>query len=194
MILASASPRRLSLLRQIGIEPDGIDPPEMDETPLPRERPVDLAQRLAEGKARIAAERHVGDWILAADTVVACGLRVLPKPEDEKTVRKCLSLLSGRRHRVLGGICIVDPQGVAHSRCVTTAVLFKRLQEREIAAYIGGGEWRGKAGGYAIQGYAARFVKWIGGSYSNVVGLPLHETALLLEGLGFDGAVKEAAQ
>jgi septum formation protein len=200
LVLASASPRRLALLRQVGIEPDAVDPAEIDETPLTRERPVDVAQRLAEEKARVTLGRHAGDWILAADTVVACGLRVLPKPEDEQAVRKCLSLLSGRRHKVLGGICIIDPRGTAHTRCVTSAVLFKRLHEQEISAYVEGGEWRGKAGGYAIQGHAARFVKWISGSYSNVVGLPLFETCQLLEGLGFEARitavdeVEEAAQ
>lgn len=186
LILASASPRRLALLQQVGIEPDAVDPAEIDETSLTRERPIDLVQRLAGEKARVVLGRHRGDWILAADTVVACGLRILPKPEDERAVRKCLSLLSGRRHKVVSGICLIDPQGAAHSRCVTSAVLFKRLHDTEIAAYVEGGEWRGKAGGYAIQGHAAKFVKWISGSYSNVVGLPLFETCQLLEGLGFD--------
>jgi septum formation protein len=198
LILASASPRRLALLQQVGIEPIAVDPAEIDETALPRERPIDLAQRLAGEKARVTAQRHAGEWILAADTVVACGLRVLPKPEDERAVRKCLSLLSGRRHKVLGGVCIIDPLGAAHTRCVTSAVLFKRLHDTEIAAYVAGGEWRGKAGGYAIQGHAAKFVKWISGSYSNVVGLPLFETCQLLDGLGFEDAatagVPEAVQ
>lgn len=187
LILASASPRRLALLQQIGIEPGAVDPAEIDETPLALEKPAELARRLAEQKARVSAERHRGEWILAADTVVACGRRILPKPADEIEARKCLDLLSGRRHRVHGGLCIVDPGGMAHIRCVTTAVLFKRLHQRECSAYIESGEWQGKAGGYAIQESAARFVKWIGGSYSNVVGLPLFETCQLLEGLGFFG-------
>jgi septum formation protein len=189
LVLASASPRRLALLQQVGIEPDAVDPAEIDETPLMRERPIDLAQRLAGEKARVTFGRHAGDWILAADTVVACGLRVLPKPKDGQAVRKCLSLLSGRRHKVLGGICIIDPRGTAHTRYVTSAVLFKRLHDSEIEAYVESGEWRGKAGGYAIQGHAARFVKWISGSYSNVVGLPLFETCQLLVGLGFEGRI-----
>lgn len=187
LILASASPRRLALLQQIGVEPSAVDPAEIDETPLATEKPAVLARRLAEQKARVSAQRHPGGWVLAADTVVACGRRIVPKPGDATEARKCLELLSGRRHRVHGGLCIIDPEGQAHVRCVTTSVLFKRLHRRETAAYIECGEWRGKAGGYAIQGQAARFVKWIAGSYSNVVGLPLFETCQLLEGLGFFG-------
>ena len=191
LILASASPRRLALLQQIGIEPAAVDPAEIDEAPLSAENPMELARRLARQKALVAADRHQGGWVLAADTVVACGRRILPKPGDATEARKCLEMLSGRRHRVHGGLCIVAPDGSVHLRCVTTSVLFKRLHKRESAAYIESGEWQGKAGGYAIQGQAARFVKWIGGSYSNVVGLPLFETGQLLEGLGFfgDGAL-----
>ena len=172
-------------MRQIGVAPGRIDPPEVDETPLPRELPVAHARRLAEAKARAVAERHPGAFVLAADTVVACGRRILPKAEDEATARICLALLSGRRHRVLGGICLVDPDGRRRARRVPTAVTFKRLRAAEIDAYVAAGEWHGKAGGYAIQGRAAMFVSAINGSYSNVVGLPLHETAALLSGAGY---------
>ncbi|MEE8333880.1 MAG: nucleoside triphosphate pyrophosphatase [Alphaproteobacteria bacterium] len=185
LVLASASPRRLELLGQIGIVPDLVDPAEIDETPSRAETPERLALRLAREKALAVAGRHDGDWVLGADTVVGCGRRILPKPDNAAGVRTCLRLLSGRRHRVWGGICIVSPDGVAHARRVMTAVSFKRLHDSEIDAYIESGEWRGKAGGYAIQGLAARFVKSLNGSYSNVVGLPLFETGAMLDGLGF---------
>ena len=184
-MLASASPRRLELLGQIGIVPDRVDPAVIDEGALKGETPDRLALRLAREKALAVARRHGGDWVLGADTVVGCGRRILPKPIDAAGARACLRLLSGRRHRVWGGLCIVDPQGAAHARRVMTAVVFKRLHDAEIEAYIESAEWRGKAGGYAIQGAAARFVKSVSGSYSNVVGLPLFETAAMLEGLGF---------
>jgi len=187
LILASSSPRRLELLRQIGIEPDAIVPADIDETPKNRELPPDLARRLAETKARqVATAPAQGGpaFVLGADTVVACGRRVLPKAGDEATARRCLALLSGRRHRVYGGVCVVHPGGEAHVRLVCTVVAFKRLDEAELAQYIASGEWRGKAGGYAIQGRAAAFVTRIVGSYSNVVGLPLYETAALLKGIG----------
>ena len=183
LILASASPRRLELLAQIGIVPDRVIPTDIDEIQGRRELPPDLARRLAAAKAA-AAERPAGTWVIGADTVVACGRRVLPKAGDEAEARRCLRLLSGRRHRVHGGICVIDGDGGAHVRLVTTRVAFKRLEAREIEDYIDGGEWRGKAGGYAIQGRAAVFVRKIIGSYSNVVGLPLYETAALLKGLG----------
>ncbi len=192
LVLASASPRRLALLRQVGIEPDEIDPADLDETPLDRERPVDLATRLAREKALAVGARHSGHWVLAADTVVACGRRILPKPENDAEARACLSLLSGRRHRVYGGLCILDPDGRPHGRIVMTQVSFKRLTRRDIAAYVENGEWRGKAGGYAIQGMAARYVRAVGGSYTNVVGLPLFETCQLLEGLGFRAPTENA--
>ncbi len=187
LILASSSPRRLELLRQIGIEPNAIVPADIDETPKNRELPSDLARRLAEIKARqVASALAQGGpaFVLGADTVVACGRRVLPKAGDEATARRCLALLSGRRHRVYGGVCVVDPGGETHARLVCTVVAFKRLDEAELAQYIASGEWRGKAGGYAIQGRAAAFVTRIVGSYSNVVGLPLYETAALLKGIG----------
>ena len=185
LVLASASPRRIDLLAQIALAPDAIDPAEIDETPLAGELPARHALRLAEAKARAVAERHPGDFVLAADTVVACGRRILPKPADADTARHCLSLLSGRRHRVHGGVGLVLPDGRLVSRRTETAVVFKRLDEREIDDYLAGGEWQGKAGGYAIQGLAARFIRGVIGSYSNVVGLPLFETVGLLAGHGF---------
>lgn len=185
LILASASPRRLDLLRQIGIEPAGIAPAEIDETPGRDELPRALAARLAAGKAAaVAGGVGEGTVILAADTVVAVGRRALPKAEDEAAARACLALLSGRRHRVHGGITVIGPDGTARHRLVETAVAFKRLTRVEIDRYIESGDWHGKAGGYAIQGRAAAFVRQINGSYSNVVGLGLFETANLLESFG----------
>ncbi|MDB5407134.1 MAG: hypothetical protein JWL84_2046 [Rhodospirillales bacterium] len=185
LILASASPRRLDLLRQVALLPDAVDPADLDETPLKDELPAQHALRLAVAKAQAVAPRHPGAFVLAADTVVACGRRILPKAEDAATARRCLALLSGRRHRVHGGIAVVTPAGKLASRQVQTVVIFKRLSEAEIADYVASEEWRGKAGGYAVQGLAALFVRQIGGSYSNVVGLPLYETAALLGGQGF---------
>lgn len=187
LILASASPRRLELLRQIAIVPDAIAPAEVDETPHFREAPVVLARRLAEAKARAVAPRFAGALVLGCDTVVACGRRALPKAADEGEARRCLALLSGRRHRVIGGLCVIGTDGRAYRRLVTTAVAFKRLETVEIEDYIASGEWLGKAGAYAVQGRAAAFVSKIIGSYSNVVGLPLFETAGLLKGLGYVG-------
>lgn len=191
LILASASLRRLDLLRQIGIDPDAVVPAEIDETPRRRELPADLARRLAADKAAFVAGRFAGDLVLGADTVVACGRRVLPKAHDEAQARDCLALLSGRRHRVYGGVTVIDRMGRAHHRLAVTAVAVKRLERREIDDYIAAGEWRGKAGAYAIQGRFAACVRKISGSYSNVVGLPLFETASLLRGLGH-GIASEA--
>ncbi|MGE5503169.1 MAG: Maf family protein [Actinomycetota bacterium] len=185
LVLASASPRRLDLLAQIGIVPAAVDPAHLDESPLKGELPLPHAERLAVAKARAVAPAHPGAFVLAADTVVACGRRILPKAEDERTARRCLGLLSGRRHRVVGGVCLITPDGRELVRVVTTQVVFKRLSAAETAAYLASGEWHGKAGGYAIQGRAAMLVRQIGGSYSNVVGLPLFETAALLAGAGF---------
>lgn len=185
LILASASPRRLTLLRQIGIEPDAVDPADIDETPESAELPHRLALRLAEQKARAASARHDGDFVLAADTVVGVGRRILPKAESETEARQCLALISGRRHRVTTGMGLILPDGTLLSRKVTTVVRFKRLSDREIAAYLAAGEWRGKAGGYAIQGMAEAFVAEINGSWSNVVGLPLAAASGLLEGNGY---------
>ena len=185
LVLASTSPRRLELLSQIALAPDAIDPAGIDETPLARELPARHALRLAEAKSRAVAQRHGGAFVLGADTVVACGRRILPKALDRAEARRCLLLLSGRRHRVHGGIALTLPDGRLVSRRVETAVVFKRLDAAEMEDYLASGEWQGKAGGYAIQGLAARFVREIIGSYSNVVGLPLFETVSLLAGHGF---------
>ncbi len=185
LVLASASPRRLELLRQIGIEPAAVDPAEIDESPRPRELPAAYTRRVAAAKADAVAPRHASAFILAADTVVAVGRRILPKAEDVESARRCLTLLSGRRHRVLGGVVVIAPDGRRAERLVTTVVAFKRLSRAETDAYLGCGEWRGKAGGYAIQGRAGALVQWIRGSYPNVVGLPIAEVAALLEGLGY---------
>lgn len=185
LVLASASPRRLELLRQIGIVPDLVDAAEIDETPLRNEPPRDHALRLAREKALRVMSRHAGAFVLAADTVVACGRRILPKPADEKSARRCLELLSGRRHRVHSGIALASPGGGMALRRVDSQVAFKRLGDEEIAAYLKSGEWHGKAGGYAIQGRAAALIRFVSGSYSNVVGLPLFETAQLLAGRGY---------
>jgi septum formation protein len=182
LVLASASPRRVDLLAQIGVTADAVDPAEVDETPLPRELPRELAGRLAAAKAQAVAARHPGALVLGADTVVACGRRALPKAETATSARRCLVLLSGRRHRVYGGVALALPDGRLLTRLVQTAVRFKRLSEPEIDAYLASGEWEGKAGGYAIQGRAALFVQEIVGSYPNIVGLPLFETAALLRG------------
>lgn len=170
----------------MGVEPDRIEIPEIDETPLPRERPQDHARRIAGAKRDAVAERigAAPAIILAADTVVACGRRILPKPDDRSVAEQCLRLLSGRRHRVYGGVAVAA-NGRRVDRVVTTMVRFKRLEPREIAAYLESGEWRGKAGGYAIQGRAEGFIVDIHGSYSNVVGLPLAVTLGLLHGLGW---------
>jgi septum formation protein len=180
LVLASASPRRLDLLRQIGLEPDAIDPADTDETPAPRELPRAYALRMAEAKLAAVMPRHPANAVvLAADSVVAVGRRILPKAESEAEARACLALLSGRRHKVLGGVA-VGRAGKVRMRLVETAVRFKRLERAEVDAYVQSGEWRGKAGGYAIQGRAAAFVSFLSGSYSNVVGLPLFETLALL--------------
>ena len=194
LVLASASPRRRDLLSQVGITPDTIEPASIDETPRSKEPPGALATRLAEAKARAVAANHPGDWIIGADTVVACGRRILPKPDDAVQARACLGMLSGRRHRVFGGLCIVDPGARSHVRCTVTSVGFKRLTPREIEAYIAGDEWRGKGGGYAIQGRAGAFVKFVNGSYFNVVGLPLYETVTLLQGLGYRASGNSAGE
>jgi len=183
LTLASASPRRHDLLAQIGITPDSITPADIDETPIKGELPRDLAQRLSAEKAKAAHSK--GQYTLAADTVVACGRRILPKAETEQQARDCLSLLSGRRHHVYGGITLITPDGRALTRLCDTTVKFKPLSDNEIEHYIKSGEWEGKAGGYAIQGLAAVFVKMLKGDYSNVVGLSLYDTMRLLEGSGY---------
>jgi len=185
LVLASASPRRLDLLRQIGIAPDAVAAAEVDESPLKDESPRQLATRLAVAKAERVAPQHAGSHVLAADTVVALGRRVLPKADDADEVRACLKLLSGRAHRVLTGICAVAPDGRRAQRLVESRLHFKRLTPADIESYLACGEGVGKAGGYAIQGHAGRFVISLQGSYSGVVGLPLYETANLLAGLGY---------
>ena len=191
LVLASGSPRRLSLLAQIGVEPDAVIPADIEETPRRNEAPRALAIRLALEKAEIAAERarkldEIGDAIvLAADTVVSVGRRILPKCEISEEAESCLRLLSGRAHRVHTGLAIVTRGGARRSRVVETRVRFKRLSREELNAYLACGEWRGKAGGYAIQGFAGAFVLRLIGSYSSVVGLPLLETAGLLHGEGY---------
>lgn len=185
LVLASASPRRLDLLRQIGITPSAVDAPHIDEAALPRELPASYAKRIAMEKLNAVAQRHVGSYVLAADTVVALGRRILPKAEDAATARKCLELLSGRRHKVIGGIAIAAPSGKRTLRVIRTDVVFKRLSDVEVDRYIASGEWHGKAGGYAVQGLAAAFIPHVAGSYSNIVGLSLSDTHAMLAGLGF---------
>jgi septum formation protein len=184
MILASASPRRLDLLRRIGVVPDLVDPADIDETPLKGELPLPYARRMAAQKAQAVAARHSGKTILGADTVVAVGRRILPKAETRTQAEFCLRLISGRRHRVHSALTMVDEGGNAHHRFSTTILAFKRLSEGEITAYLDGGEWEGKAGGYAIQGAAEAFVRHLSGSHSCVMGLPLSETYALLRAAG----------
>lgn len=185
LVLASASPRRLDLLRQIGIEPFRVAAADIDESPFPREQPAFHAIRLACEKATAVAPQFPGDVILAADTVVAVGRRILGKPANANEARAFITLLSGRRHQVIGGVAVIDGTGRMHTRTVTSAVRFRRLTNADIDGYLAGGEWHDKAGGYAIQGLAAVFVAFISGSYSNIVGLPLYETATLLAGVSF---------
>ena len=184
LVLASASPRRIELLAQIGIVPDRIEPADIDETPLRDETPPRLAARLAVSKARVIAARDPNAVVLAADTVVAVGRRLLEKAADEAEATRFLKLLSGRNHRVFTGVAAARADRVSH-RVVETRVTFKALSEAEIAAYVASGDWRGKAGGYGIQGPAGAFVVRIVGSHPAVMGLPLHETANLLAGIGW---------
>ena len=184
LILASASPRRRELLTRLGIAPAAIAPADIDETPHKGELPRDYARRMAQEKAEAAASDD--RFVLAGDTVVAVGRRILPKAEDEATARRCLELISGRRHRVLSAIAVRAPDGTMRERLSETIVIFKRLSAQEIDAYIASGEWDGKAGGYAIQGIAEGLITRIQGSHSGVVGLPLYETRVLLKAAGFD--------
>ena len=186
LILASASPRRLDLLARIGVIPDSVRPPDVDESPHKAELPRVHAQRLAREKALAVAAKEPDAWVLAADTVVAVGRRILPKVEDEHALRGCMKLLSGRRHRVLTGVALAIPGKPMRERLVETTIAMKRLSDEEIEYYASHGEWRGKAGGYALQGYGEVYVRHIAGSYSNVVGLPLAETRLLLKSAGYD--------
>jgi septum formation protein len=183
LVLASASPRRLELLAQAGLTPDRVAPADIDETPLRDETPRLLASRLARLKAQAA--HQPGQYTLGADTVVAVGRRVLPKAETEEEARSCLGLLSGRAHKVLTGVCVIAPDGRVAQRLCETRLHVKRLTAAEIDAYLAGGQWKGKAGGYAIQGRAGAFILDLSGSYTGVVGLPLYEALCLLEGLGY---------
>jgi septum formation protein len=191
LVLASGSPRRVTLINQVGIEPDALRPADIDETPKRGELPRACANRLARAKAEAAMalvradDELKGAYVLSADTVVAVGRRILPKAELLDEGMQCLRLLSGRNHRVHTAICLVTPAGAFRQRLVETKVRFKRLSEEDIQAYLASGEWRGKAGGYAAQGIAASFIVKIVGSYSNVVGLPLYETTTLLQGEGY---------
>lgn len=185
LVLASASPRRLALLAQIGIVPEAVIAPEIDETPRRGETPRALALRLARAKADSIAHVHPGRFTLSADTVVAAGRRLLPKTADRDAARQMLVLLSGRRHCVLTGVVLIAPDGRRAERLCETMVAFACLSAGQMEAYLASGEWCGKAGAYAIQGCAASFVRHISGSYSNVVGLPLFETAQLLRGFGW---------
>lgn len=185
LILASASPRRLDLLAQIGVTPDAVDPAHIDEAPLRGELPRDHAVRLADEKAAAVAARHPGAFVMAGDTVVAVGRRILPKAEDAATARACLRLLSGRRHHVFSAVALIDADGKSRRRLSDSVVTFKRLHAEEIEAYLDSGEWHGKAGGYAIQGQAAGLIRALSGSHSGVVGLPLYETRALLAAAGY---------
>lgn len=184
LILASASPRRLDLLHQIGVEPLKVCPADIDETPLKGEKPSCYAMRMAVCKAEKIAHSYPENFVLAADTVVACGRRILPKAQTRQDAALSLDLLSGRRHAVYGGICLISPDGKKSTRLVKTSVVFSRIHESDKQKYLDSEEWKGKAGGYAIQGLAALFVREIIGSYSNVVGLGLYETGALLKGTG----------
>lgn len=200
LVLASGSPRRIELLQQAGIEPDRILPAEIDETPLKAEIPRSLAKRLSREKAEralaILAEEKTreGAFILAADTVVAVGRRILPKATITEEAVDCLQLLSGRSHRVYTGVCTITPAGKVRQKLVESRIRFKRLSKREIERYVASGEWRGKAGGYAVQGLAGSWVVKLVGSYTNVVGLPLYETTNLLAGDGFDISARWGTQ
>ena len=191
LVLASGSPRRLGLLNQAGIEPDSLRPTEIDEMPVKGELPRALANRLARAKAEAALstvrldEELRGSYILAADTVVAVGRRIMPKAEMLDEAAQCLRLLSGRNHRVYTGVCLVTPKETFRQRLIETRLRFKRLSNEDLEAYLASGEWRGKAGGYAVQGLAGTFVVKLVGSYTNVVGLPLYETLSLLGGEGY---------
>jgi septum formation protein len=188
LVLASASPRRLELLAQIGIAPDAVVALDLDETPQPDETAARMVERLARAKAEAGRTAHPGGFVLGADTTVAVGRRLLGKPADAAEARRMLLLLSGRAHRVYTGVAVAAPDGRTAARVSETRLQVKRLTTREVDAYLDVGEWRGVAGGYRIQGRAAAFVRGLHGSYSGVVGLPLYETRALLEGLGWPSA------
>ncbi len=185
LVLASASPRRLELLAQIGITPNKIDPSHIDEIVKPGEKPGILAERLAIEKCQDVITRNEGMYVLSADTVVAVGRRILGKPKDQTEAENFLKLLSGRRHRVYTGVCLKAPDGRLIHRNISSQVIFNNLSSEDLNGYLATGEWQGKAGAYAIQGHAAIFIRAVHGSYSNVVGLPLFETSNMLAGLGY---------
>ena len=184
LILASSSLRRRHLLAQVGLKPDKVVPADINETPTPGELPRQCASRLANAKSHFVAKTFTNDFVLGADTVVACGRQILDKPLNRTDASTHLNLLSGRRHRVFTGVTLISPSGSIHSCIVMTHVTFKRLHVTELRSYLDSGEWKDKAGSYAIQGRAGGFVKRINGSYSNVVGLPLCETLALIKGAG----------
>lgn len=183
-ILASASPRRLELLVQIGLVPDAVQPADIDEDPVAGELPRPHALRLAQEKAAVVSQKQPGKIILAADTVVGVGRRILPKTTDRAEAETCLRLMSGRAHRVFTGVCVIDAQGVSRSKVSETRLKMKRLSDQELTDYLDSEEWHGKAGGYGIQGKAATFIPFISGSYTGVVGLPIYETAVMLRTAG----------
>ena len=189
LVLASASPRRIDLLAQIGIQPDLVSSADLDETPKKGELPITYARRLAIAKAEAVAAIHHG-IILAGDTVVACGRRILPKAETADTASSCLRLLSGRQHRVYGSIALITADRKLFVRVVCSQVKFRRLTGNDIADMLAFGDWQGKAGGYAIQGFAARYIRYISGSYSNIVGFSLFEVNALLDTAGYRPAVR----
>lgn len=188
LVLASSSPRRLELLRQVGIEPDLVDPADIDETPGRDETPRRLVLRLALEKAGAVAARHPGAFVLGADTLVAVGTRILGKPEDEADARRMMTLLSGRSHKVFTGVAVIAPGGKVSSRVVETRLGFKRITPQELDAFIAGRDWTDAAGAYKIHKLAGAFVTKLQGSYTGVVGLPLYETVNMLTGLGWRGA------
>lgn len=190
LVLASASPRRKALLAQIGLTPDRIEPADIDETPFKGEMARDLALRLAESKCE-AVQAQDNEFVIAADTVVTVGRRILPKAETEDQARACIGLLSGRSHRVFTGVCVRTSDGRKSSRVVESKVRMKRFSSEELRDYLAVGDWEGKAGGYAIQGYAAGFISEISGSYTAIVGLPLYETRAMLKGLGYQASANE---
>lgn len=186
LILASASPRRLELLKQIGITPNKVIPADIDETPRKKELPADYTKRMAEEKALVVHKNNPCSFVIASDTSVVLGRRILQKAECEKEAEKFLRLLSGRRHRVISSISVISPEGKKTTKLVTSIVKFKNLSEADIKEYVSSNEWKDKAGGYAIQGLAAKYINFISGSYSNIVGLPLYETANMLKGMGYE--------
>ncbi len=185
LTLASGSPRRLDILNQANITPDSVTSPEIDETPLKHERPDKLALRLSLSKAQKVFQEKSDSYVLAADTVVACGQQIMDKPKDAQEARNHLKKLSGRRHQVHGGICLIAPTGKILQRHCKTLIQFKPLSDTEIEDYLEAGEWEGKAGAYAIQGYAGSFIKYLSGSYTNVVGLSLYDTIKMLKSSGY---------